>query len=451
MGGVVTRAFILKYRFVIPKIRLLYFFATPTTGSPYAKLANIFSSNTQFKQLYPIDDPDSYLAPQQSNWLAAGLKLRSYCAYETQPLFGQIIVPRESATNLCTERLDPIDADHITIVKPTGTTSTPYRALKSAFIETQPRKQASTPTRKKTARIMRSSVSPSVSPSVKAEDIDTIQSGTIIAAHYPTGELFAVDPKTATLRLLSARLPDVRGLLIRKNGEVIVLVNYSEVGSSELLAVNLRTGYHREIRNYFRTEHPLQCLAEDSDDSIIVAHDSILERVDLTTGNTKSVANNNLLRSMLGIVRIPSGEIIATIVPDKVVKINPADGTVTILVQSGSLWYPKAPTVENRHSILVGASTPDRRRQEGVFRINLDDGTVHLVATGPFKSITGLAIEDDGEIIVADNGEGAPGNGFLARLDPQSQQVSIFVSAPTTNWKFMNGRSVAILHGQVVR
>jgi hypothetical protein len=33
MRGVVTRAFILKYRQFASKIRLLYFFATPTTGT----------------------------------------------------------------------------------------------------------------------------------------------------------------------------------------------------------------------------------------------------------------------------------------------------------------------------------------------------------------------------------------------------------------------------------
>jgi Leucine-rich repeat (LRR) protein/pimeloyl-ACP methyl ester carboxylesterase len=135
MGGIVTRAFILKYRWVVPKIRLLYFFATPTTGSPYAVLASIVSRNPQFGQLYPMQ-PDTYLAPLQSSWLAANLALKSYCAYETQPLFGQIIVDRASATNLCTQRLDPIDADHVTIVKPAGANSTSYRALKSAMQET---------------------------------------------------------------------------------------------------------------------------------------------------------------------------------------------------------------------------------------------------------------------------------------------------------------------------
>lgn len=136
MGGVVTRAFIVKYqRELAGKIRFLYFFATPTTGSPYAKLASLMSRNRQFKQLYPMDS-DNYLGTLQSNWLAANLQLRSFCAYETLPLYGQIIVERQSATNLCTERLDPIDADHISIVKPEDQSGTAYRALKAAFLTT---------------------------------------------------------------------------------------------------------------------------------------------------------------------------------------------------------------------------------------------------------------------------------------------------------------------------
>jgi len=136
MGGLVTRAFLLKYQSqVVAKIRFLYFFATPTTGSPYAALAKLVSRNPQFGQMYPMD-ADSYLGPLQSNWLAANLKLRSYCAYETQAILGQIIVERQSATNLCTERLDPIDASHIDIVKPVNVNSTAYRALKMAFMET---------------------------------------------------------------------------------------------------------------------------------------------------------------------------------------------------------------------------------------------------------------------------------------------------------------------------
>jgi len=136
MGGLVTRAFLTKYqREIAPKVRLLFFFGTPTTGSPYATLAGLISKNPQFRQMYPMN-PDSYLGKFQSDWLAARLNLRSYCAFETQTIFGQLIVERPSATNLCTEPLDPIDANHITMVKPDSERSTAYRALKEAFEDT---------------------------------------------------------------------------------------------------------------------------------------------------------------------------------------------------------------------------------------------------------------------------------------------------------------------------
>jgi pimeloyl-ACP methyl ester carboxylesterase len=141
MGGLITRAFVVKYRqTVAPKIRLLYFFGTPTTGSPYTTLVKLVSRNQQFGEMYPMSaDTDGYLGVLQSNWLAANLGLKSYCGYETLPTYGLgIIVDRQSATNLCTERLDPIDADHLQIVKPSGPTSTSYRALKSAIQETVP-------------------------------------------------------------------------------------------------------------------------------------------------------------------------------------------------------------------------------------------------------------------------------------------------------------------------
>jgi len=138
MGGVVTRAYIIKYRSqVVSKIRLLYFYATPTTGSPYATLANLVSRNRQFGELRPMSS-DSYLGSVQSSWLAGDFHLKSYCAYETLPFLGQRVVSRESATNLCTQRLDPIDANHVDIVKPADLQSTTHRALKAAFVETAP-------------------------------------------------------------------------------------------------------------------------------------------------------------------------------------------------------------------------------------------------------------------------------------------------------------------------
>jgi pimeloyl-ACP methyl ester carboxylesterase len=137
MGGVVTRAFILRYRnTVAPKIRLLYFLATPTTGSSYAKLAALLSSNPQLRDMFPIE-PGTYLSHQLDDWQAARFKFKSYCAYEN-PTHGQVVVDKLSAIALCTEPAHAIDADHRTIAKPQDQRSMSYIVLQSAFVETEP-------------------------------------------------------------------------------------------------------------------------------------------------------------------------------------------------------------------------------------------------------------------------------------------------------------------------
>jgi len=132
MGGLVTRAFLLKYRGEAAKVRMAYFFATPTEGSPTAVLASLASQNAQFKGMYPLQS-DNYLADLQRDWLAARLGIRSFCAYEGKTTFGFLIVDQRSATNLCTEPLDPISEDHVGIVKPKNTNADAYVAFRNAY------------------------------------------------------------------------------------------------------------------------------------------------------------------------------------------------------------------------------------------------------------------------------------------------------------------------------
>ena len=100
----------------------------------------MISKNRQFEQMYPMNT-DSYVAPLQGNWLSANLGLKSYCGFERETLYGQIIVERESATNLCTERVDPIDANHIDMVKPLDTTSTSHIEFLKAKLSSRAEKQ----------------------------------------------------------------------------------------------------------------------------------------------------------------------------------------------------------------------------------------------------------------------------------------------------------------------
>jgi hypothetical protein len=100
-------------------------------------LAKLISKNPQLAEMRPMQSID-YLAVLQRQWLAADFKIASYCAYEKQPTYGIDVVTQASASNLCNERLDPIDEDHINIVKPSSMRHPSYLAFKSALSQTPP-------------------------------------------------------------------------------------------------------------------------------------------------------------------------------------------------------------------------------------------------------------------------------------------------------------------------
>jgi pimeloyl-ACP methyl ester carboxylesterase len=132
MGGVVTRAYLLKNRDAATKTSFLYFYSTPSEGSQVAALASFLSRNPQFGNLKPID-ADSYLANLLRQWLDAQYNIPSYCAYEKLPTYGASIVTFQSASALCTKPVDPIDENHIDIVKPKDAKAVSYLAFKAAY------------------------------------------------------------------------------------------------------------------------------------------------------------------------------------------------------------------------------------------------------------------------------------------------------------------------------
>lgn len=136
MGGLVTRAFLLKYRDFADKVKMIYFFSTPSTGSQLSAFGAALSKNSQFRDMINIVD-NTFISNQDSSWVASPFpnQIRSYCAYEVQPTFGQSVVTRESATSLCVTRRDPINRNHMDIVKPSNATDEPYQAFVVAFRE----------------------------------------------------------------------------------------------------------------------------------------------------------------------------------------------------------------------------------------------------------------------------------------------------------------------------
>jgi pimeloyl-ACP methyl ester carboxylesterase len=138
MGGLVVRDLIVKFRDDLrSKIQMLFFCSTPTTGSAVAKLGVLLRTRPQLGHLLPMNS-DSFLADLQRDWLDARFTFSSYCAYEGRDTYGVRVVEQQSATNLCTEPLTPVDANHIDIVKPANRKATIYKALAQAFKRSSP-------------------------------------------------------------------------------------------------------------------------------------------------------------------------------------------------------------------------------------------------------------------------------------------------------------------------
>jgi pimeloyl-ACP methyl ester carboxylesterase len=136
MGGLVVRAFLVRYRDKVPQVPFIYFFSAPTDGAQISRIAALVSSNPQFNSLKPTG-ANEYLSSIQNDWLAGPFdsKIASYCAYETHETRGVLIVGRDSAIQLCNKRVDPINSDHIGIVKPADTNAESYKAFLTALNE----------------------------------------------------------------------------------------------------------------------------------------------------------------------------------------------------------------------------------------------------------------------------------------------------------------------------
>jgi len=134
LGGLVVRRLLLTYREYAERVRFIYFFSTPATGSQIAQVGSLFSANPLLREMIPGDSND-YLLNLESEWSAAKFQgIRLYCAYETKPTKGVLVVDRLSATRNCGNQL-PIDADHLGIVKPCSPDDESYIALQNAVRE----------------------------------------------------------------------------------------------------------------------------------------------------------------------------------------------------------------------------------------------------------------------------------------------------------------------------
>jgi triacylglycerol esterase/lipase EstA (alpha/beta hydrolase family) len=91
LGGLIVEKLLLKNRDYDKQVRFIYFFGTPQTGTDIAKLGRLVSSDPLFKDFSAGPD-NEILQGIEDEWRAARLKIRSYCAYETKTILGQLVV-----------------------------------------------------------------------------------------------------------------------------------------------------------------------------------------------------------------------------------------------------------------------------------------------------------------------------------------------------------------------
>lgn len=143
MGGLVTRAFLLKQRSRPQQTPMLYFFATPTAGANVTEIAQHLSENPQLEDMQPLSD-GGYVKTLREDWLQTSddpalnypNAIASFCAYEILDVWHVRIVSELSATYLCNRSTRAVRADHIGIVKPTGIGDDPYVFFKAAYVST---------------------------------------------------------------------------------------------------------------------------------------------------------------------------------------------------------------------------------------------------------------------------------------------------------------------------
>jgi pimeloyl-ACP methyl ester carboxylesterase len=137
LGGLIAQRFLVTHREYAKQVPFMFFFSTPETGSQLAQLGRIFSADPLLDQMFG-GEKNSYLLNLENEWLAANFTVKRYCAYETKPTHGVLVVDRLSGTRNCTNKTAiPISKDHSEIVKPCSIEDDAYIAVRNA-VEANP-------------------------------------------------------------------------------------------------------------------------------------------------------------------------------------------------------------------------------------------------------------------------------------------------------------------------
>ena len=145
MGGLVTKRILVELNRPtqvnkLRRIKAVLYISTPAQGANAAELGAWVSLNPQLRDMRTAD-VNSFIQGLENQWQnlirdrESEIFPRSYCAYETKPTLGVMIVSRVYAATSCDQTPFPVDANHIEITKPVVTVSAIYAWTRARIVE----------------------------------------------------------------------------------------------------------------------------------------------------------------------------------------------------------------------------------------------------------------------------------------------------------------------------
>ncbi|MDR4470346.1 MAG: hypothetical protein MRJ68_18950 [Nitrospira sp.] len=154
MGGLVVKRVLVDLNrptqtAKLRKVKAVLYISTPAQGANSAEVGSWLSVNPQLRDMRPADF-NTFLQTLEDQWQNLLRDRRSepfpqsFCAHETKPTHGIMIVSRVYAATLCDQNSFPVDEDHANIAKPGSVESDIYlwaraRILQSSVLARGPR------------------------------------------------------------------------------------------------------------------------------------------------------------------------------------------------------------------------------------------------------------------------------------------------------------------------
>ncbi len=240
-------------------------------------------------------------------------------------------------------------------------------------------------------------------------DAVTIQEGDIIVADSVTKAIIKIDPLTGDQEIISSggqfHLP--RGVTMDEYGQLYV-GDYGTGGWGRLYRVDPGTGTQTLITNNIQS---LYHLAMDDDGTILATapypstSSPAIKRIS-PDGSHTSITYRGELDSPHGIaIEADGGILVADMrynyvnLQEGVMRVDPATGTQTMLVEGGYFIDPTDVLIESPGIVLVADMLG-----QAIYRVNIETATQQIVSSGGFfVELNDLAYEQDGMIIASDS------------------------------------------------